>query len=90
MLAVTVTAYALSPIDLIPDFVPVLGYFDDFLIVPVGLMLVIRLLPHHVLESSRAKASTLLERPRSWLAASFILSFWLLCAAALAYGLVGE
>ena len=90
VLAVTVAAYALSPIDLIPDFVPVLGYFDDVLIVPVGVMLVIRLLPPHVLESSRAKASTLLERPRSWLAAIFILSFWLLCAVALAYWLVRE
>src|SRR6478736_4911987 len=65
-LALAVAAYALSPIDLIPDFIPVLGYVDDLLIVPLGLMLVIRLLPPEVLAASRAKANTLLERPRSY------------------------
>ena len=57
VLAVAVAAYALSPIDLIPDFIPVLGYLDDLLIVPLGLMLVIRLLPPAVLASARERAA---------------------------------
>ena len=62
-LALVVAAYALSPIDLIPDFIPVLGYLDDLLLVPLGLMLVIRLLPPAVLAESREKASALGVRP---------------------------
>lgn len=83
-LAIVVAAYALSPIDLIPDFVPVLGYLDDLLIVPLGLMLVIRLLPPQVLAASRAKASTLLARPTSHVAAALVVCAWLLCGAAVA------
>lgn len=84
MLAIAVAAYALSPIDLIPDFIPVLGYLDDLLIVPLGLMIVIRLLPPHILESSRLKAADVLDRPRSRAAAVVIVSIWLLCAAGMA------
>ena len=51
-------AYALSPIDLIPDFVPVLGYLDDLLIVPAGIWLAIRLIPAEVMEEARATAAT--------------------------------
>ena len=64
-LAVAVAAYALSPIDLIPDFIPVLGYLDDLLIVPLGLYVVIRLLPPDVLNVSRQKALAVSQRPRS-------------------------
>ena len=56
LLALGVAAYALSPIDLIPDFIPVIGYLDDLVIVPLGLMLVLRLLPAEVLAAARAKA----------------------------------
>ena len=59
-LAVAVAAYALSPIDLIPDFIPVLGYLDDLLIVPLGLLLVIRMLPPAVLQDARDKAASVL------------------------------
>jgi uncharacterized membrane protein YkvA (DUF1232 family) len=86
-LALLVAAYALSPIDLIPDFVPVLGYLDDLLIVPAGLLLVIRLLPAPVLEAARAKAAAALERPRSWVAAVLIVAVWVLCAAAFGWWL---
>ena len=82
-LAFAVAAYALSPIDLIPDFIPVLGCLDDLLIVPLGLMLVIRLLPPVVLAESRAKASARLSRPTSYIAATLVVSIWLLCAVAL-------
>lgn len=85
VLAALVAAYALSPIDLIPDFIPVLGYLDDLLLVPAGLALVLWLLPPHVLEESREKAQTLLERPRSSAAAMAIVAIWLLCAVAAGY-----
>ena len=87
LLALAVAPYALSPIDLIPDFVPVLGYLDDLLLVPLGLLLVIRLTPESVLAACRARAETVLERPRSKAAAACIVVFWVLCAAALTYGL---
>jgi uncharacterized membrane protein YkvA (DUF1232 family) len=77
ILAGLVAAYALSPIDLIPDFIPVLGYLDDLLIVPLGLLLVIRLMPDEVLINARSKADTLLARPRSWLAAMCFVAIWL-------------
>ena len=83
-LALAVAAYALSPIDLIPDFIPILGYLDDLLLVPLGLMLVIRLLPADVLAQSREKANALLSRPRSYLAAALMVSLWLLCIAGFA------
>jgi uncharacterized membrane protein YkvA (DUF1232 family) len=80
-LALAIAAYALSPIDLIPDFIPVLGYLDDLVIVPLGLLLVIRLLPPSVLADSREKARALLLRPRSCVAAGFVVVIWLLCLA---------
>ena len=84
-LAVAVAAYALSPIDLIPDFIPVLGYLDDLLIVPLGLLLVIRMLPPAVLQDARDKAASVLERPRSRAAAVAIVLVWLACASGLVY-----
>ena len=85
LFALAVAAYALSPIDLIPDFIPVLGYLDDLLIVPLGLWLVIRFLPVQVLAAARTRAAAALERPRSKFAAMVIVGIWLLCAAAGAY-----
>ena len=84
-MALAIAAYALSPIDLIPDFIPVLGYLDDLLIVPLGLLLVIRLLPPEVLAESREKATTLLSPPRSYVAAAFMVGIWLLCIVAITY-----
>jgi uncharacterized membrane protein YkvA (DUF1232 family) len=82
VLAAAVAAYALSPIDLIPDFIPVLGYLDDLIIVPIGLMLVIRLLPPEVLASAREQASEYLSKPKNYWAAGFIVIIWLFVAAA--------
>ena len=56
-LAVAVAAYALSPIDLIPDFIPVLGYLDDLIVVPLGIALVVRLIPPEVMEEYRVRAT---------------------------------
>jgi len=77
-LAMAVAAYALSPIDLIPDFIPVLGYLDDLLIVPLGLVCVLKLMPPDVLADARRKADALLAKPRSLWAAAFIVVVWML------------
>lgn len=76
LLAWLIAAYALSPIDLIPDFIPVLGYLDDLLIVPLGLLLVMRLMPDPVLVNARAKADALLAKPRSLFAAVCFVVIW--------------
>jgi uncharacterized membrane protein YkvA (DUF1232 family) len=81
-LAVAVVAYAFSPIDLIPDFIPVLGYLDDLIIVPLGLYLALRLTPAHVLAWGREQAALAPARPKSYWAAGVIVVVWL----ALAYG----
>jgi uncharacterized membrane protein YkvA (DUF1232 family) len=83
LLAMAVAAYALSPIDLIPDFVPILGYLDDLVIVPLGLWLVIRMLPPEVLATARSRAQALVDRPRSHIAAVLIVVVWILLAALL-------
>ena len=77
--AMLVAAYALSPIDLIPDFIPVLGYLDDLLIVPAGLWLAIRWTPPQVLRDARARAAALAVRPRNLVAAACFVLIWLLC-----------
>ena len=76
-----VAVYALSPIDLIPDFIPVLGYLDDLVIVPLGLLAVIRLLPTDVLTEARTRAAAVLARPRSRVAAVCFVLIWLATAA---------
>lgn len=76
VLAAAVAAYALSPIDLIPDFIPVLGLIDDLLLVPAGIWLVVRLIPAEVMAELRAEAETR-ERPRSLAGAVLIAGLWL-------------
>ncbi|WP_338723241.1 YkvA family protein [Devosia sp. XK-2] len=88
VLAIGVAAYALSPIDLIPDFIPVLGYLDDLLIVPLGILAVIRLVPASLIAEFRAEAAEMTERPVSragliaiifiWLVLALVLSAWLM------------
>lgn len=74
-LALAVAAYALSPIDLIPDFIPVLGYLDDLVIVPLGVLLVVRLIPMPLMDEFRAAALSA-ERPKSYGAAVAIALLW--------------
>jgi len=81
LLALGVTAYALSPIDLILDFIPILGYLDDLLIVPLGLWLVLRCLPPQVLTDARALAATLLAKPRNHVAVAVFVLLWLVLVA---------
>ena len=75
--ALAVAAYALSPIDLIPDFIPVLGYLDDLIIVPLGIFIAVRLIPAEILDEHREAAATHIERPVSRVAAVVIVSLWI-------------
>ena len=79
LVVVLVVAYALSPIDLIPDFIPVLGYLDDMLLLPMGIALAIKLMPRDVWEDckSQARAELASELPRNRTAAIVIATVWL-------------
>ena len=81
-LAIFVVGYAFSPIDLIPDFIPILGYLDDLIIVPIGIMLVLKIIPPAVMVECRVKAQsgTLANKPKNWIAAGIILIVWVLLA----------
>jgi len=74
--ALAVAAYALSPIDLIPDFIPVIGYLDDVIIVPLGILLAVQLIPADILAEHRATASEAGKRPASRTAAVVIVAIW--------------
>jgi len=83
LLVAGIAAYALSPIDLIPDFIPVLGYLDDLILIPLGIVLAVRLIPGPVMEECRARARELLEsgRPVSRIAAAVIVCVWIALGA---------
>jgi uncharacterized membrane protein YkvA (DUF1232 family) len=79
-LAVAVAAYALSPIDLIPDFIPIVGYLDDLVIVPLGIWLVVSLIPGEVMAECRAKADEIGQRPVSRAGMIAIIVVWIIAA----------
>jgi uncharacterized membrane protein YkvA (DUF1232 family) len=79
-LAIVVVAYAFSPIDLIPDFIPVLGYLDELVILPLGVLAVRALVPPEVMAESRERARELEGRPRNWIAAAAIVAIWIAIA----------
>jgi len=81
--AALVVAYAFSPIDLIPDFVPVLGYLDDLVLVPLGLVIAVRLIPEVVLADARARARETLDAdmPKMRVGVALVLGVWLALAA---------
>ncbi|WP_435627732.1 YkvA family protein [Candidatus Ferrigenium straubiae] len=78
-----IVAYAFSPIDLIPDFVPVLGYLDDLILIPIGISLAIKLIPYPVLAECRARAQETIQngKPVSRVAGTVIIAIWLVLAA---------
>ena len=73
-----VVAYALSPIDLIPDFVPILGYLDDLIIVPLGIALAIKMIPKEVMDECYTEAERVFsgKRPTNWIAGSVVIGTW--------------
>ncbi|MCU5772453.1 YkvA family protein [Erwiniaceae bacterium BAC15a-03b] len=77
LLALIVAAYAVSPIDLIPDFIPVIGYLDDLILVPLGIMLVVRLIPPEIMDQHRKTASQIAERPVSRVTAAVFIAIWI-------------
>jgi uncharacterized membrane protein YkvA (DUF1232 family) len=77
LLASAVVAYAFSPLDLIPDFIPLLGYVDDLILVPLGIALAVKLVPVPVLAECRARAQVATDRPTSRMAAAVIVAIWL-------------
>lgn len=85
VLAGLVAAYALSPIDLIPDFIPILGYLDDLIIVPAGIWLVVRLVPPSLMAEFREAASRPTGRPDSYIAAAAIVLLWIGAIAGLVW-----
>lgn len=85
VLAALVVAYALSPIDLIPDFIPVLGHLDDLILVPLGIWLTLRLIPAEVMADARARAAEAGRPGRSALGLAIVLAVWLAAAASVAW-----
>lgn len=82
LLIICVVGYAFSPIDLIPDFIPILGYLDDLILLPLGIFLSIKMIPPQVLAEYREKADILMKKgkPKNWVAAGIIIFLWsLIC-----------
>lgn len=79
LVAGAVAAYALSPVDLIPDFIPILGYLDDLILVPFGILLAIRLIPDELMSEFRLAAEQRSTRPVSRTGLAVILAIWLFC-----------
>ena len=86
-LALAVAAYALSPIDLIPDFIPVLGYLDDLIVVPLGILAVVKLTPAELMAEFRAEAARRDGAPRNLIAAAVIVAIWIAAAGLLLWWL---
>ncbi len=86
--AALVAAYALSPIDLIPDFIPIAGYLDDLILVPIGIVIVVRMIPSPLMAEFRTTAELAIQRPISRTAARLFIAAWVLAAAALAYAVI--
>jgi uncharacterized membrane protein YkvA (DUF1232 family) len=80
LFSVCVVAYAFSPIDLIPDFIPILGYLDDVILIPLGVMLALKMLPELVIMECRVKAEELMKKgkPKNWFVGSLIVLIWIL------------
>jgi len=82
-LAACVVAYAFSPIDLIPDPIPVLGYLDDLVLIPLGVVLVVRMIPSSVMTECQEEARKSMEegKPTNWVAAGVVVAIWLVLGA---------
>jgi uncharacterized membrane protein YkvA (DUF1232 family) len=76
-----IAASVVSPIDLVPDFIPVLGQVDDAILVPLGIFIATKLMPHEVLDEHRRRAAILAETPTHWRVGAAVIVFWALAAA---------
>jgi len=90
LFAACVVGYAFSPIDLIPDPIPVLGYLDDLIVVPLGITLALRMIPPAVMVECRVRADELMQqgKPVNWIAAGIIVAIWVLLAGLAVWGTV--
>ncbi len=88
LLAGAIVAYALSPIDLIPDFIPILGYLDEIILLPMAIAFALRLLPESVLQDAKVQAEGALSRPKNYKAAAIIVFIWILLAVLTTFWLV--
>ncbi|MAA66611.1 MAG: hypothetical protein CL581_17780 [Alteromonadaceae bacterium] len=90
LLALAIASYAASPIDLIPDFIPVIGFLDDIILLPLGILLVVKLTPRAIIVESRAEAIRAAEKPVSTAAAVVVVAIWVLSAISLGYWLMNQ
>jgi uncharacterized membrane protein YkvA (DUF1232 family) len=83
IISILVVGYALSPIDLIPDFIPVLGYIDDLILIPLGIYFAIKLVPNDIMNECRVQAENIFTegKPKNWIAGGIIISFWVIVIA---------
>jgi uncharacterized membrane protein YkvA (DUF1232 family) len=90
--AVCVAAYAFSPVDLVPDFIPVLGYLDDAVLIPLGVRVALKMIPADVMSECRARARASLEGSRSagWIAAAIVVLLWVLAVGAIVAAIAGK
>jgi uncharacterized membrane protein YkvA (DUF1232 family) len=86
-LAIVVAGYALSPIDLVPDFIPIVGYLDELILLPLGIWLVVALIPPEIMVEYRARADEAGQRPTSRIGMAAIILLWI--AGALMLGWIG-
>ena len=75
-----IVAYAFSPIDLIPDFLPVIGYLDDLVLIPLGITIALKMIPEPVIAEARMQAEKMSSKPKNWAAAIVIIAIWLMLA----------
>jgi uncharacterized membrane protein YkvA (DUF1232 family) len=89
LMAFTIAGYALSPIDLIPDFIPIIGLLDDAILIPLGIWMLIRMIPPTVYSRHHCAAIATTHRPISKIAAACIIAIWAACAIGIGYALLG-
>lgn len=83
LVSILVVGYALSPIDIVPDFIPILGYLDDLILLPMGIAFAIKLIPKDIMEECRQQSENIFKegKPKNWIAGGIIASLWVVIFA---------